>query len=430
MKQLEVLFGSIHNHLHYYMITSPLGFSAVTLAALTLAAGLHASPVLNPANNHWYEAVSIPGDGINWDEAKAYAEALNGHLATITSAEENQFIFETFPEASQLNFSGYWIGGLQPGDTPVADVDPAAGWQWVTGEPFVFTNWSPGEPNDFPGSGFKEDAIGFWGFDGTWNDAPREDHRAGFVVEYESAPALSLAQYNPGTGHWYNAVTVGSGISWYEAEAAASAMGGYLATLTSAAENQFVFDTFPQASRLAQFGYWLGGFQPNDTPVPDPDPAAGWIWVTGESWDFTNWLPGEPNDFPGSNFKEDALQLWNRTGNWNDLPAESKLPGFVVEFNSDPNDSDHDGVPDSQDACPDSNLGSTVIIGGIDSGVSNVVSSSGCSISDLVVQCAGAAITHGQFVSCVAHVTAALKSAGTITGAQKGAIDNAAARSH
>ena len=26
--------------------------------------------------------------------------------------------------------------------------EPDGGWQWVTGEPFVFADWRPGDPND------------------------------------------------------------------------------------------------------------------------------------------------------------------------------------------------------------------------------------------------------------------------------------------
>ncbi len=39
---------------------------------------------------------------------------------------------------------GMWYGGFQPpGVTP-----PNSGWEWVTGEPWDYTNWAPGEPND------------------------------------------------------------------------------------------------------------------------------------------------------------------------------------------------------------------------------------------------------------------------------------------
>ena len=89
-------------------------------------------------------------------------------------------------------------------------------------------------------------------------------------------------------------------------------------------------------------------------------------------------------------------------------------------------DADHDGVPDADDQCPGSNLAPTVVIGGCDSGVPNTILSSGCTISDLIAQCAAGAASHNAFVSCVSHVTNDLKSQGVITGSQKSAIMNCA----
>jgi streptogramin lyase len=75
-------------------------------------------------------------------------------------------------------------------------------------------------------------------------------------------------------------------------------------------------------------------------------------------------------------------------------------------------------------------LSATVVIGGCNSGVTNTVLTSGRTISDLIAECAKGARNHGQFVSCVAHVTNELKETGTISGQQKGAIQSCAAQAH
>jgi hypothetical protein len=76
-------------------------------------------------------------------------------------------------------------------------LDPAAGWQWVTGEPFSYTAWNDlysQEPNDAYGAGntiqdesrlqFSPEAGG------TWNDLrPSQTNPSGYVVEYEPEPA-------------------------------------------------------------------------------------------------------------------------------------------------------------------------------------------------------------------------------------------------
>jgi hypothetical protein len=91
-------------------------------------------------------------------------------------------------------------------------------------------------------------------------------------------------------------------------------------------------------------------------------------------------------------------------------------------------DLDGDGIADKQDECPNSDLSATVVIDGCNSGVPNTLFASGCTISDLIIECAEGASDHGQFVSCIAHLTNALKKAGTITGQQKGAIQSCAAQ--
>ena len=91
-------------------------------------------------------------------------------------------------------------------------------------------------------------------------------------------------------------------------------------------------------------------------------------------------------------------------------------------------DSDNDGVPDDQDDCPHSILSAVVVIDGCSSGVTNILFPSGCTISDLITECADAPGNHGQFVRCVSHLTNRLKGAGSISGHQKGAIQRCAAQ--
>ena len=54
-----------------------------------------------------------------------------------------------------------------------------------------------------------------------------------------------------GNGHWYERVDVQ--LDWYDAETAAENQGGYLATITSSAEDEFILDN------LGGWNIWLGG---------------------------------------------------------------------------------------------------------------------------------------------------------------------------
>ena len=90
-------------------------------------------------------------------------------------------------------------------------------------------------------------------------------------------------------------------------------------------------------------------------------------------------------------------------------------------------DKDVDGVADASDCEASSNFSPTIIIGGENTGVANMLFSTGCTTSDLIAHIAAGAKNHGQFVSGVSHLTNDLKQQGLISGAEKGAIQSAAA---
>jgi hypothetical protein len=93
-------------------------------------------------------------------------------------------------------------------------------------------------------------------------------------------------------------------------------------------------------------------------------------------------------------------------------------------------DVDQDGMCDDGDECPESTLSATVSIQGCDSEVVNTDLGDGCRMNDLIGQCVvDEEKNHGFFVSCVADLTNDWKKAGLITGKEKGAIQNCAARS-
>jgi hypothetical protein len=76
-------------------------------------------------------------DSKTWTEAKAHCESMRGYLVTITSQEEQTFI-EGLISKGQKNF--YWIGGYCNADRV---------FRWVTDEPMTYTNWVPGQPDNY-----------------------------------------------------------------------------------------------------------------------------------------------------------------------------------------------------------------------------------------------------------------------------------------
>jgi hypothetical protein len=146
---------------------------------------------------------------------------------------------------------------------------------------------------------------------------------------------LGKPVFNPANGHWYRCGTVPDDITWTEARRTAERLTyqgwrGHLVTITSEAENTFVYDSFPETKTI---GCWLGGFQ--DKQAKDySEPAGAWSWVTGERWSYSIWHHGlyqEPNDGLGGH--EDYLSMTGN-GKWNDLPdvRSDRMRGFIVEF--------------------------------------------------------------------------------------------------
>ncbi len=123
----------------------------------------------------------------------------------------------------------------------------------------------------------------------SWDELPAD-------VEYERQEIQSYTN-TAGETHYYEAVYVKSGnLNWYQAACLAEDAGGYLACPTSEEENGFVFSlvndtkyfwSFPEEGSHygISIGPFLGGYQPDGSPEPD----GGWLWLSGEAWDYTNW---------------------------------------------------------------------------------------------------------------------------------------------
>jgi hypothetical protein len=137
-------------------------------------------------NNHIYEVVRV-ANGILWESANMSAKNRGGHLVTISSQEENDFVFSLV--SSSIHRHGYWLGGYQLPHSP----EPDGGWVWVTGEPWVYSNWDVDEPNDGYIIGVSEwgpeDRLHFhWEDIPAWNDLPAgpiDNLPCGYIIEYE-----------------------------------------------------------------------------------------------------------------------------------------------------------------------------------------------------------------------------------------------------
>jgi len=140
---------------------------------------------------------------------------------------------------------------------------------------------------------------------------------------------------NPANGHSYFIIDGASG--WDDAEASAIALGGHLATISTAEESAFVGSLLDS---LALDWAWIGLNRAS---------SPSFEWVDGEPVSFTNWFPGEPNNASGYEYygiiygtAADSSGP-GHFGRWNDAPGNF-TDRAVVEVVAD---SDGDGIPDS-----------------------------------------------------------------------------------
>ena len=112
-------------------------------------------------NGHYYQLVmpTDPSGNYSWTQAEAAAAAMTydgspGYLATVTSAAENDFLASQFQSSLGESVQGN-VPTFVPGDAAwigLNDVGQSANWTWVTGEPFSYSNWNVGEPNNSAGN--------------------------------------------------------------------------------------------------------------------------------------------------------------------------------------------------------------------------------------------------------------------------------------
>jgi hypothetical protein len=125
--------------------------------------------VQNPDNGHWYRVVF--DRPLRWRAARDYCVSLGAHLVTLESTAESDFVFELNPYG--------WMGAT--------DEEHEGTWKWVTDQPWKYTHWAPGEPNNCGGSGNSctpEHYLTFHGdYPALWNDI--DDMENSFTCEWD-----------------------------------------------------------------------------------------------------------------------------------------------------------------------------------------------------------------------------------------------------
>ena len=248
-----------------------------------------------PSGEHQYR---IFYDALTWEEAKAACEAKGGHLATITSEEEQKKL--NLYNGGNHNL---WIGGYKNAEGQ---------WCWVTGEPWEYENWGDGEPNNSSNVVADENRVAMW--PEKWNDLANGNiyEQSGYICEWEATNDESTVEEDGYAGHIYEFYTLPESewesgpITWQQAERRCEWKGGHLAVIESSTENFLLYSAMKaKGYENAYFGF------------SDESSEGNWKWVDGTSTAYTNWHSGEPNNQDGIEHYAMFYEKF-QDGTWND----------------------------------------------------------------------------------------------------------------
>ncbi|MBR4023608.1 MAG: HNH endonuclease [Ruminococcus sp.] len=143
-------------------------------------------------DGHKYQLFDV---SMSWTDAEKYCQDLGGHLLTITSPEEQQFINDNLLLNGEKDT--YYIG--------LHRESAADEWKWVTEENVDYLNWERGEPNynteHYVQMYNKINTFGRWNNTKSFVSglAGYSTSNAGFICEWESddvlRPSFSLSPY-------------------------------------------------------------------------------------------------------------------------------------------------------------------------------------------------------------------------------------------
>lgn len=290
-------------------------------------------------NGHTYAVINKT---LSWSDSKLLCESLGGHLVSIENEAEQFYLNQLSQKCG--SYKAYWIGGCK--NSTLNE------WEWDTGEPFVYTNWDDGEPN-FE----QEDKVFMYGDDsiatlGTWNNHVNSKTGTPYgsfveiaaICEWENAEEYNIqATFDGKKYQLYD-----QHMTWSEAKDYCEQIGGHLITISSAEEEKF-FEALIRIGKNVM--YWMGGKYDFE--------LSKWNWITGESFTYSNWDYGEPNNYIREldGAREGYAMIYKKPNygvrysqayKWNDTYIDGWLPGqddffftdnfgFVCEFENKPN---------------------------------------------------------------------------------------------
>ena len=138
--------------------------------------------------------------------------------------------------------------------------------------------------------------------------------------------SLSLADkpvYASGNinGHGYEIIP--APLPWHLAKKKANELGGYLVSITSPEENEFIISLVNKSTKNETCEIWIG--------FNDEKREGDWKWLSEDKATFNYWHNSQPDNW--NNGENAVVFVKNDQGyRWNDRATDTRLP-YIVEFN-------------------------------------------------------------------------------------------------
>ncbi len=253
----------------------------------------------------------------SWTFAKFLCESLGGHLATVTSVQENSIVHDLIEDTVG---DGYWLGGLNAPNNDSEYDSQSWPYTWITGEEFNYSAWYSGEPSGTPNGGKTEHFLEVRkSYGNNWNDlANRSSANDGFILEIDNIDQITPVNTVTYNGSEYRLYDVTMG--WSLAEAFCEYQGGHLAIVDSRDEFDQLSEVMSNGTRL---WYYLGGQYEGTAD------NANWIDGAPINRDIMNW-----SDYNSGSrlfiYKENDTLGW--MGDLYVYPVHQSYVGFICEI--------------------------------------------------------------------------------------------------
>ncbi|KAL1276649.1 hypothetical protein QQF64_036272 [Cirrhinus molitorella] len=210
----------------------------------------------------------------NWTEAQRYCREKYTDLATVDNMNDMNELNKSVNDRS-VQFA--WIGLQKTGRDK---------WQWSSGEPALYLNWSTGQPEGRDYCGMMSN--------GTFHDLPCSDNRY-FICN------------NTNTGLIFD----NQMMNWRDAQSYCRQNHSDLVSVRNQNESQQV-QQFISDRHLSKSYVWIGLFRDS------------WQWSDQSDSSFRYWKSGEPNNYGGG--ENCTVIKPNAQGQWHDYPCNNQIP--------------------------------------------------------------------------------------------------------